>query len=737
MHFRLLISAIPSTKRSNHQLFFRTLLPTNSVYTYCIQSSRMDSRVTKRLKVFDESANTVVNNDSLGSDTTALDSMHLDEHGSVGSASRDLAANNQPYIQKESDFGILEYVNPHIKAFTGILKYRSGDFLVNEVDLDGQIIRYKPGSVNEFTNSKSKSTPELEPKPELEQDPKSTPIPEPEPIPKPELEAIIAPTETVTNEQTKPETEKGFEKLVEQLAGDIETINSIKRMLESTELTHVTSKPIAEKSTRTGIHDTVRLYFGTQLSTTTKNGTIEFQKLKRGINKKRPSKPVSSKVDFNDLGGNYCHFTLYKENIDTMQAIAKISKSIRVPSKQFTFSGTKDKRAITTQRISVLNVRPSVLLGVNKLLGTSRIGDLSYHNTRLMLGSLSGNHFSIVLRNVEAQSDQVIHQSMQSFKQNGFINYYGMQRFGTRSVSTHSVGIALLAEKWEQAIDLIMCPKAEDSADVLQARLFWKQTQDAEKAVELFHARNLAERCILFSFVNSKCNTAYLSAVQAIPRNLRLMYVHAYQSYVWNHMATERIKLYGLKPVVGDLVIPNKATVEPRLNTTHVNDPDIARDTIQPIYITSEDDAANYTMQDVVLPQPGHCVVYPKHKVAQKYIEFMAVDGFDPYNMKRNIADFSLSGAYRKVISVATNVNWHILKYNDANVPLVQTDLDIVNQTPKPQSVPDGKYTSLVVEFTLGSSQYATMALREVMKSETNSGFHTRLSSEKQNIQSK
>ena len=103
-------------------------------------------------------------------------------------------------------------------------------------------------------------------------------------------------------------------------------------------------------------------------------------------------------------------------------------------------------------------------------------------------------------------------------------------------------------------------------------------------------------------------------------------------------MATERIKLYGLKPVVGDLVIPNKATVEPRLNTTHVNDPDIARDTIQPIYIASKDDAANYTMQDVVLPQPGHCVVYPKHKVAQKYIEFMAVDGFDPYNMKRNIA---------------------------------------------------------------------------------------------------
>lgn len=40
-----------------------------------------------------------------------------------------------------------------------------------------------------------------------------------------------------------------------------------------------------------------------------------------------------------------------------------------------------------------------------------------------------------------------------------------------------------------------------------------------------------------------------------IPRNNRLMYIHSYQSVVWNTMVSRRIEAFGLKAVEGDLVL--------------------------------------------------------------------------------------------------------------------------------------------------------------------------------------
>ncbi len=60
----------------------------------------------------------------------------------------------------------------------------------------------------------------------------------------------------------------------------------------------------------------------------------------------------------------------------------------------------------------------------------------------LKLGDLFGNRFKLVVRRVNNQIDnESIEKALYAFKENGFINYFGLQRFGTCiEAPTHLIG---------------------------------------------------------------------------------------------------------------------------------------------------------------------------------------------------------------------------------------------------------------------------------------------------------
>lgn len=49
----------------------------------------------------------------------------------------------------------------------------------------------------------------------------------------------------------------------------------------------------------------------------------------------------------------------------------------------------------------------------------------------------AGNQFQITLREVTGASNEQIEAAAAALKRSGFINYYGLQRFGSGSVPTH------------------------------------------------------------------------------------------------------------------------------------------------------------------------------------------------------------------------------------------------------------------------------------------------------------
>lgn len=80
---------------------------------------------------------------------------------------------------------------------------------------------------------------------------------------------------------------------------------------------------------------------------------------------------------------------------------------------------------------------------------------------------------------------------------------------------------------------------------------------------------------------------------------------------------------------------------------------------------------------------------------------------------------YSLSGAYRKVFIKPIDLNWYFMKYHNDTDTLLRSDVEELRGEPEPKSADDGPQKALIVEFSLPSSSYATMALREVLKCDT------------------
>lgn len=137
---------------------------------------------------------------------------------------------------------------------------------------------------------------------------------------------------------------------------------------------------------------------------------------------------------------------------------------------------------------------------------------------------LKGNEFVITLRGVQVDDPATLDLAMESIQTKGFINYYGMQRFGTSHIPTHAVGLAILQQDWALAVDLLLRPRPGEHADAEQGRQHWKNLGDADAALAAMPRRCVAERALLEFFkvegkkpAAERDNHAALLEVSAVP----------------------------------------------------------------------------------------------------------------------------------------------------------------------------------------------------------------------------
>jgi len=561
------------------------------------------------------------------------------------------------------------------------------------------------------------------------------------------------------------------------------------------EFGNLQSEVIADKQKRTDAHVTVRQVFGGRIETMTEEDniiTIKAAAAQRGNRDARslyqgPGGPrPKGKVGWDELGGEHLHFTLYKENKDTMEVLFFLASRLKLHAKNFQIAGTKDRRGVTVQRVSAFRITKERLQGLDSQLRQAKLSSYSYEQSGLELGQLWGNEFIITLRDCQIPSGETmgatsrlgavrdaISKAMTAFQTYGFINYYGLQRFGSYLTSTDEIGKRMLKGDLKGAVaGLLHYPEfileearnptegSKISSDDLaraEALHIWKTTRKVGAVLDKLPRRFQAENAIIryLGWTDKKSGQQkrlddWQGALQQIARNLRLMYVHAYQSLVWNNVAARRWQTYGVKVVEGDLVIVGDNKDDGRKAEDEEEFDDAGEVIVRPAADDSaaaladqferarplsreEAESGSYSIFDIVLPLPGFDVVYSSNAIGDYYKEFMASEaggGLNPHDMRRSWRDISLSGSYRKVMSRPVNLSYEIKVHSHEDEQLVQTDLErlqaeaqkagdaseAVEAGAQPAAFEGDKKIALVLKMQLGSSQYATMALRELTK---------------------
>lgn len=259
-----------------------------------------------------------------------------------------------------------------------------------------------------------------------------------------------------------------------------------------------------------------------------------------------------------NLTGTYTIAWVKSTNWDTHLLVRQMSKRLQVSSKRISFAGTKDKRAVTTQLMSFFNIAAKQLedLAIKDVV----ITPLHTSKKPITLGKLKGNHFDIIIRNIK---DTITKQHIQQYttfftKTKGFPNYFGIQRFGSIRPITHLVGKYIIRGEFEQAV-MIYLAKAypEEPSEISEMRRNLTKTHDFAEALASFPIHLHFERAMLSALQHNP--TDFKTALLALPKNLLLMFINAYQSYLFNKIISMRL-LKGIpldSAIPGDIIISN------------------------------------------------------------------------------------------------------------------------------------------------------------------------------------
>ena len=245
---------------------------------------------------------------------------------------------------------------------------------------------------------------------------------------------------------------------------------------------------------------------------------------------------------------------LEKRDWELQHAVKELAKRLGISHRRIGWGGTKDRHAVTTQLISLYNVTPEQIADIR--MKDITIDVLGHSQHALSLGSLKGNRFSIVIRDLEGCDLPGKVASVSGTVAEGLPNYYGIQRFGVIRPLTHVVGEYILKGDFESAVTVYIGKQFPDEPEAIgRARNAFFESRDPAAALHEFPVPLSYERAMLHHLVVNPGD--YPGALRVLPPKLLSMFVSAFQSYLFNGALSVRFDDgSGLnEPMPGDRLI--------------------------------------------------------------------------------------------------------------------------------------------------------------------------------------
>ena len=359
-----------------------------------------------------------------------------------------------------------------------------------------------------------------------------------------------------------------------------------------------------------------------------------------------------------DRGGAHTLYRVRKRAATTMEVAAGMAQALGRPPSDVRFPALKDRVAVSVQHATVRGSGPARIVGEGFV--AERIGRAS---RPLRPSDLQGNRFVVVVRDLALAEAEGLSAGLEELARAGLPNYFGQQRFGSRTSQGDWPGRRILRRDAEGALQAHLAEVLAGDPPPVRAfkRVAAEQWSDWDALLQAA-PRPSNFRSVLTYLRDHP--TDFRRALNLVTPRLLGVYLAAYQSLLWNRTVARYL---------GRVLGPSSSTI-----------------VVGGERLPLPPDLAARVPAEAAVPLPHHRASYDDPVLAGVAARVLEEEGLTPTDLKPRL----LRRAY-----LSKGSRWLVLRPTDLSTTL---------------PVPDERFPGrhqVTLTFALPRGSYATLVL--------------------------